>query len=219
MAFKKNNEIRTYADATNVSVRSEEGKPDIIEGYAVVFGARSNLLYDWLAGETIIETIEPGAITQATIDSLDIRATMDHDFSQLLARSNKGSGSLNLTVDAKGLKYEFVVPATVDGQRASERIRRGELFGSSFMFNFDEKTDCTYTRDKDNQLYRSITNIPFIYDVSVVQNPAYSATSVSQRSMEELGVLKNDTEGIDSVAKKQIEEMRRELDINTKLIF
>jgi HK97 family phage prohead protease len=179
-------EIRTFGDKQNVSIREEEGKPTTIEGYAVVFNSRSVLMYDWMAGEPFYETIDPAAITQEDLNSWDVRATLDHDFSQLLARCINGSGSLKLTRDDKGVKYEFPAPDTVDGKRACERIRRGELFGSSFMFSFDDKTGCNYSRDKDNNLCRCVTKIDRIYDVSIVQNPAYQASSVTQRSVEEI---------------------------------
>ncbi|MCD8135718.1 MAG: hypothetical protein LUH01_07125 [Parabacteroides gordonii] len=67
--MKNNHEIRTYSDAVNVLVRAaEEGRPEVIEGYAIVFGSRSNLIYDFLAGGMLYETIERGAVTQADLD-------------------------------------------------------------------------------------------------------------------------------------------------------
>lgn len=205
---KQKREIRTYPDAANVQVRSrEEGGPEIIEGYAVVFGVRSSLIYDWLAGEMLYETIERGAVTQADLDGWDIRATLDHDFTQLLARSINGKGSLKLTVDDHGVLYSFEVPDTIDGKRAAERIKRGELFGSSFMFSFDEKTGCTYSRDKDNKLCRSVRKISQMYDVSIVQNPAYQASSVTRRSVEDAGMI----EPANNIA-QTIAAMRKEIE-------
>ncbi|MFR2615285.1 HK97 family phage prohead protease [Parabacteroides goldsteinii] len=209
MMEKHKHEIRTYSDAVNVQVRSaEEGRSEIIEGYAVVFGTRSNLIYDWMAGEKIYETIERGSVTQADLDQWDVRATLDHDFNQLLARSVNGKGSLTLTVDDHGVKYSFDVPDTIDGKRAAERIKRGELFGSSFMFSFDEKTDCTYSRDKDGILCRSVNKIVQMYDISIVQNPAYQASSVSRRSMEDAGVIEPENNNVIA----EVAAMRRNIE-------
>lgn len=195
--MKNNHEIRTYSDAVNVLVRAaEEGRPEMIEGYAIVFGSRSNLIYDFLAGGMLYETIERGAVTQADLDQWDVKATLDHDPSQLLARSTNGKGSLKLTVDDKGVRYSFEVPGTIDGQRAAERVKRGELYGSSFEFTIDEKTGCTYSRDKEGNLCRSVKKIAQMYDISIVQNPAYQATSVSRRSMEDAGVIEPENNNV-----------------------
>ncbi len=207
--MKNNHEIRTYADDLNVLVRSVEGdRPEVIEGYAIVFGSRSNLIYDFLAGEMVYETIERGAVTQADLDQWDIKATLDHDPSQLLARSKNGKGSLKLTVDDKGVKYSFEVPGTIDGQRAAERVRRGELYGSSFEFTIDERTGCTYSRDKEGNLCRSVRKIARMYDVSIVQNPAYQASSVSRRSMEEAGAIEPENNGLTA----EIAAMRKSIE-------
>lgn len=206
---KQKYEIRTYSDAANVQVRSsEDGTPEIIEGYAVVFDSRSNLIYDWMAGEKIYETIARGAVTQEDLNGWDVRATLDHDFNQLLARSINGKGSLALSVDDQGVKYSFEVPDTIDGARAAERIKRGELFGSSFMFSFDEKTDCTYSRDKDDILCRSVSKIGQMYDVSIVQNPAYQASSVSRRSMEDAGAIEPENNNVAA----EVAAMRRSIE-------
>ena len=207
--MKNNHEIRTYADDLNVLVRSVEGdRPEVIEGYAIVFGSRSNLIYDFLAGEMVYETIERGAVTQADLDQWDIKATLDHDPSQLLARSKNGKGSLKLTVDDKGVKYSFEVPGTIDGQRAAERVRRGELYGSSFEFTIDERPGCNYSRDKEGDLCRSVRKIARMYDVSIVQNPAYQASSVSRRSMEEAGAIEPENNGLTA----EIAAMRKSIE-------
>jgi len=209
----KDHEIRTYQDAPKVCVREEEGKPSMIEGYAVVFNSRSNLLYDWMAGEPFYETISRDAVNEIDLNGWDVKADIDHDPSQLLARSVCGKGSLRLSVDDTGVRYEFPVPHTIDGERACERIKRGELFGSSFAFSFDEKTGCTYSRDKDNNLCREVTKIDRMYDVSIVQNPAYQASSVSQRSMEELGVIKKEEKSErNEELEKAFKEYRKEIE-------
>lgn len=207
--MKNNHEIRTYSDAVNVLVRSaEEGRPEMIEGYAIVFGSRSNLIYDFLVDGMLYETIERGAVTQADLDQWDVRATLDHDSSQLLARSINGKGSLTLTVDDKGVKYSFEVPDTIDGRRAAERVKRGELYGSSFEFSLNEKTDCTYSRDNDGVLCRSVKKIARMYDVSIVQNPAYQESSVSRRSMEDAGVIEPENNNVAA----EVAAMRRSIE-------
>ena len=108
-----------------------------IEGYAIVFGVESKILSDYW--DNYREIIEPGAITEERLKSMDIKMTMYHNREKILARSTKGEGTLKLSVDEVGVHYEFEAPNTVDGDTALELVKRGDLQGSSFMFWTDEK--------------------------------------------------------------------------------
>lgn len=70
---------------------------------------------------------------------MDIKMTLWHNREKLLARSNRGEGTLALTVDEIGVKYSFEAPNTPDGNTALELVRRGDLSGSSFTYWSDEK--------------------------------------------------------------------------------
>ena len=52
----------------------------------------------------------------------------------VLARSNKGVGSLTLSIDDRGLKYSFEAPNTALGDELLEGLRRGDISTSSFAF-------------------------------------------------------------------------------------
>ena len=80
------------------------------------------------------EVIAPEAVTKEFLDGQDIKMTMFHDSHSLLARSNKGGGTLSYTVDDKGVMFEFTAPNTVDGEKALELVRRGDISGCSFAF-------------------------------------------------------------------------------------
>ena len=158
--------------------RSLEDNSRHVEGYAVVFDSLSEDL-------GFFEVIERGAITQELLDESDIFCLLNHDDDKVLARSNKGQGSLTLTVDDIGVKYAFDCADTQVGNDLLEYIKRGEIVASSFCFAIDDSDDTAESWEyKDGKAFRTIHKIAWMHDVSPVWNPAYSATSVSQRSLD-----------------------------------
>ena len=108
------------------NVEEEEIEERIIEGYAIVF----NELSEDLGG--FREMITPEAVTQELVNKSDIYYLYNHnDNSTPLARSNHGSGSLELTIDNKGLKYRFNCLNT----EFYQLVQRGDLDKSSFAFS------------------------------------------------------------------------------------
>ena len=91
-------------------------------------------MYDWEEGRKFVEVIERSAVTDELLDSCDIRALVEHNNQRLLARSNKGKGTLQLDIDDHGLKYRFVSPNTTHGNDIVEMVKRGDISGSSFAF-------------------------------------------------------------------------------------
>lgn len=163
--------------------RSLEDSSRHVEGYAVVFDSLSEDL-------GFFEVIERGAITQELLDNSDVFCLLNHDDNEVLARSNKGKGSLTLTVDDTGVKYTFDCANTQVGNDLLEYIKRGEIVASSFCFALDESDDTAETWTyKDGKAFRTIHKIAWVHDVSPVWNPAYSATSVSQRSLDKVKEL------------------------------
>jgi uncharacterized protein len=149
----------------------------LVEGYAVVFNSESRDL----GGFT--EIIEPNAL-DGVIESSDIFALLNHDNKRgILARSNKGKGSLLLEVDDKGLRYCFEAPKTALGDELLEGIKRGDITSSSFAFSVGEDV---WERRSDEPYLRHIKNIKAVYDVSPVYQPAYEETTVDTRGLDEL---------------------------------
>lgn len=171
-----------------------------VEGYAVVFDSQSEDL-------GFFEVIERGAITQELVDNSDVFALLNHDDDKVLARSNKGVGSLKLIVDDRGLKYEFDAAETQLGNDLLEYLKRGEINTSSFAFALDYNDPEAETWERKNGAnYRTIHKIAYLHDVSPVWNAAYSATSVSQRSLEKCKELEEKEEE----QKKQEQEIRKQ---------
>ena len=162
--------------------RAPEGNAEsrTIAGYAIVFDSESRVLCDW--GGEFVETIERTAVTDELIANADVKCLFNHNREALLARSNQGDGTLKLTIDEVGLRYEFEAPHTIDGDKVLELVRRGDIVGSSFAFSCQGDDACRYYEDADGMLHRVVSRITGLYDVSPVIDPAYTATSVEARS-------------------------------------
>lgn len=171
-----------------------------VEGYAVVFDSLSNYL-------GFFETIHRGAITNQTLAESDVFALFNHNENDVLARSNRGKGSLTLTLDNIGLKYSFDAPNTQAGNELLEHINRGEIEGSSFAFYVDtQDTEAEKWTKQDGELYRDIYKIAYVADVSPVYSPAYGSTTCSARAAEM--IKKSEAlEGKLKVMEEEIEEL------------
>lgn len=157
------------------NVEEEEIEERIIEGYAIVF----NELSEDLGG--FREMIMPEAVTQELIDKSDIYYLFNHsDNSIPLARSNHGQGSLELTIDNKGLKYRF----NCINSEFYELVKRGDLSKSSFAFSLPKDgSGEIWEKNSEYNYVRKIVKIEQLYDCSAVLVPAYSATELYARNL------------------------------------
>lgn len=192
-------EIRSYGNSAAPQVT---GESRTIEGYAIVFGQESEVLFDKVKKRRFIEVIQPGAVTQELLQRSDVKALLEHNAQRMLARSYNGKGTLTLTVDSHGVKYRFDAPATPDGDYSVEMVKRGDLFGSSFAYATSEK-NVRYEKRSDGMLMRYVDKIEWIGDVSIVSDPAYMGTDVSVRSLEYFFTEDNED------YKKEVEELRK----------
>lgn len=175
---KSNNIERRYV----AELRKAEDDPESrrVIGYAAVFGSSSLPLMDWERGE-FKEVIDRNAF-DGVIEQSDVFAVLNHDNSRgVLGRSVNGTGSLSLSVDDHGLRYEFDAPRTALGDELLEGLRRGDITASSFAFSVQDER---WEEQEDKTYKRTILKIRRLYDVSPVYNPAYPDTSVAQRSLD-----------------------------------
>ena len=164
-------EVRNF----NIELR-EDGESRFVEGYASVFNSRSRDLGGFQ------EIILPGAF-DGLIEKSDVRCLLDHNPQRgILARSKNGQGSLHLSIDERGLKYEFDAPHTALGDEVVEGLKRGDYSESSFAFRVQDES---WTKEEDGTYLRTISKISGLYDVSIVQQAAYGDTSVALRSLDE----------------------------------
>lgn len=173
-----NKEIRLLP--LEVRASSEDSESRTIEGYAVRFNEWSRDL----GGFT--EIIRSGAITEELLNASDIVMNRNHDDEKMLARWNKGKGTLGLELREDGLYFKFEAPTTELGNQALYDVRNGNLFECSFAFSLADENSDRWYRDTDNSLKREITNIGGLYDCSLVTHAAYGTTSCTARAEEVL---------------------------------
>ena len=200
-------EIRTLDCKLSVreAAPDAQGESRTITGTAIVFDAESEVLDDW--GYRFREVIKPEACTMEFLNSQDIKMNMLHDRDLTLARCNKGTGSLRLSVDEKGVNFEFEAPKCDIGDRCLEMVRRGDYSGCSFEFwpeNYDVEEreggkDVKITHKK----FRALTAL------TIGMDPAYKQTSVNARELyDETPAGKKAKE--EAEAQRQREEQEKE---------
>ena len=156
----------------DVEMRVTDGDKPKITGYGAKFGKWS---LD-LGGFT--EKIRKGAFDEA-LENSDVRALKNHDPNLLLGRTS--SGTMRLSGNSVGLRFEVDVPDTVTGRDTVTEIRRGDLSGCSFSFTTAED-DWKY--NEDGTVERTIIKVGKLYDVGPVTYPAYPDTTVAARSLD-----------------------------------
>lgn len=164
------------------AVQNDEGK-SIIEGVPVVFEEHT-LIWDYFD-----EVIKRGALDKT--DLKDVCLLVNHDSNRIaLARTKNGKGTMSLSIQDDGLHFraELDTENNADARALYSAVKRGDMDGMSFAFSIADG-GATWT-DVENAkeppyAYREVTDIAQIYEVSVVNWPAYEATSVATRSREE----------------------------------
>ena len=176
----------------------------IVSGYAIRFMEESVDLGGF------IERIHPEAISIDQIRNSDIFALFNHEDGLVLGRT--GAGTLKLDLREDGLYYEINVPNTVAGNELLEHIKRGEMYGTSFAFSLpSDGTGEVWSKGEDGNIYRDITNIEFIWEISPVFEPAYPTTTVSARSLEKIQELNDMIKEKIELRKEEVKEPEKEM--------
>lgn len=181
---------RTLHTATDLRIREAgegEAPSRVITGYAILFDVPSAPLYSDEA-EEIREIISAEAVTQELLDASDIKMTMFHDRQLILARSKNGEGTLSYHIDEKGVYFEFEAPNTVDGEKALELVRRGDIAGCSFAFTTYYFDDAYVSRsvvrsDGKSHTTYTVRMMTGIYDFTLAADPAYPDTHCEAREL------------------------------------
>jgi len=156
-AYGDNVELRV------MEVRAAEGERRI-SGYAATFNDVTDLGY-------FREQIATGAFEGRTDD--DVRLLINHTGVPLARTTN---GTLRLSVDDDGLRYEAELADTQEGRDLYTLIKRGDISQSSFAFSIEDEA-----WDNKTNL-RTVLKVGRLYDVSPVTYPAYATTTVNARS-------------------------------------
>ncbi len=184
----ENKEIRLYRAEYQVT-KDEDKDEKRVSGYAALFDTDSRDL-------GFRETISPDAFEGRLDDNVIL--TFNHDPNLILDR-NMG-GTLKLSVDERGLRYDATLPNTTTGNDVAELMKRGLLYESSFAFTVEEDD---WSKDGDITR-REIKKIGRLVDVSIVGVGAYANTDVALRSKEafEMEATIEETPQVEEVEQK-----------------
>lgn len=169
-------------------VRALEDEKMIVEGYAVVFDNETDLGY-------FKEIIDRNAFNGC--DLSDVCMKYNHS-DELLIMARTRNNSLQLFVDERGLKVRAELIDTTQNRDLYKMIQAQLLTKMSFAFTVAEE-DWDYETDT-----RRILRIDKLYDVSVVDVPAYEATEIYARSKEQFEEEKRKYEKLELEKKKAL---------------
>ena len=198
-----NKETR-YFNIQDLEVRSEgDGKK--VVGYGAIFNSLSNDLGGF------VEKINPEAFDGRTDD--DVRFLLNHDPNFIFGRTL--AGTLSLSIDEKGLRYEVDLPNTQAANDLATSLERGDINQSSFAFTVQ---DDSWDQSEENGVVRTINKISRLFDVSAVVYPAYEEASsgVALRSMEKWKEEKNEEKMKENLEKELQENKKEEQDLHNR---
>ena len=154
-----------------IEVRESDSDDMTLEGYAAVYNSETDLGH-------FREVIRPGAFDDV-LDN-DVRALINHDPNLILGRTT--NGTLELSVDERGLKYKVKLGDQQYAKDFYESVKRGDISQSSFAFTIDKQSW------NEERTVRSVDKVRQLLDVSPVTYPAYAAATVQARDQQ----LEND---------------------------
>ncbi len=161
---------------------SEDGA--FVEGYALVFDTAETMYeYD---GIQYKEQIRSGALNNTLMQ--DVVLNFNHGGKPVARTKN---GTLDLQIDNRGLHIRADLSGTDEGRKLYEEVKGGYLDKMSFSFTINAEE---YNKE---QHLRTITEVKRIYDVAIVDIPAYESTSVQARSFFEAEAEREAAEAVE----------------------
>lgn len=152
------------------TIEERAGKPATIRGYAALYYNPSDRGTEY-NGDRSVERIERGAFDRALEERHDAVAVFNHNRDMVLGRVS--AGTLRLSTDSRGLRYEVQLADTTTAKDLVANIRAGNVQGSSFAFKL-RKDSWEHGGERS---IRTIKDLD-LFDVSPVVDPAYASTSV-----------------------------------------
>jgi len=200
----KNKEIRAF----NFEVRAEQNEEHghYLAGTPIVYNTKTDLgWYD--------EVIDRGALDEA--DLKDVRFLINHNTDMVpLARSrnNNVNSTMQLEVSDGGMniRVDLDVDNNTDARNLYSAVERGDMDGMSFMFTVD--ADAWEDLESEHPT-RHIEKLGKVFEVSAVTFPAYEATTISARGLDD--ALDSARLSLDSAkaAKRAIEAKKQKIRI------
>jgi uncharacterized protein len=153
----------------------EREKKPVIEGTAAVYDTET-VIADYFR-----EKILRGAFDRVLSEKPDVIGAPNHDWTVVLGRTS--NDTLRLDATQRGLDY--VIDVNPDDQEAMnlyQRIKRGDVFQSSFAFTVREEEWIYPEKGSKDLPMRVVKEVEKLFDVSPVTFPAYPQTTAAVRS-------------------------------------
>jgi HK97 family phage prohead protease len=167
---------RRYSHATQLRASQGDEGSMVISGYAGTW----NRLSENLGG--FREMLIPGAFQRSLQSDRNVACLFNHSPDQILGTTR--AGTLRVNEDAVGLKFRCEVANTSVGKDVYALVKRGDVGDCSFAFKIagpdgeDWDDDCEDPDTGERIAVRKVSRAD-LFDVSCVQSPAYSGTSVN----------------------------------------
>lgn len=177
---KHMNELSVVRSFNVADFRTTKDEKFNVEGHAAVFNQTTTI------GNWFYEVIERGAFDECDFD--DVLFFVNHNMNKIpMARSrrNNGNSTMKLEVDDVGLlvKADLDIENNSEAKTLHSSISRGDIDGMSFAFRIKEQTWENLDTDMPT---RRIQKIAKVFEVSAVNNPAYTQTDINARDKEAL---------------------------------
>ena len=176
----------------------------ILEGYAIVFD-QETMIGDEERG--FKEVISRDSLTKTNMKDVPMKYNHMDSFLILARTKNK---SLSLSVDEHGLKVRAELLNTTTNADVYKMVKAGLLDKMSFAFTVKKQS-----WDRSSKIpLRRIEEIDRLFDVSVVDLPAYEGTSIYSRSLD---LVETELKAMD-LAKREEEAkvIRKRISIKTR---
>lgn len=195
---------KQFPNQRAVTVETRDDGTNVISGYAAVYYRADDAGTQYELMPEYFERIKAGAFDRALAERQDVRALFNHDPNHVLGRSK--SGTLRMTADSVGLRYEVDMPNTQTARDLAESVKRGDVSGSSFAFSVTSEGQ-EIERSKDGTTYRNIKDAD-LYDVSVVTYPAYESATSGIRTAENVEEARAALERWESEQTSEVDAVR-----------
>lgn len=165
-------------NVSGLELRAGDGAEDlVVEGYATTFNEPYELWRE--PGYVVMERVDPHAFDSC--DMSDVIFQFNHEGRVFARTRNK---TLELTIDAHGLKVRAHLGGTEIGRQLYEEILGGYIDRMSFGFTV-ERDSREVTEDATSgevTVLRTLLVVNKLYDTSCVSIPANDGTEISARS-------------------------------------
>lgn len=199
--------------AGNVSLEERADGSRVIVGYGAVFYREGDPGTEYELWDGAVERVDRNAFRAALDGEDDVRGLFNHDASMLLGRSS--TGTMRLSVDDIGLRYEIDVPDTQLGRDVVKMLERGDLSGSSFSFRPKSVEWSEEERSGRTIEVRTLKEVK-TYDVGPVTFPAYESAAAGLRSEEAERDVWREELGKNERRRQEMEIRERELELDSE---